>query len=85
MNNLDTTLEQRHNVHGEFEDNAQIADDIFDTLMTSPNWSKMPSVQRVALFQIAHKIGRICSGDNNFKDHWLDIQGYAKLVEDRIQ
>ena len=33
---------------------------------------------------IADKIGRILSGDPNYADNWHDIQGYAKLVEDRL-
>jgi hypothetical protein len=32
-----------------------------------------------SLEMIAHKIGRILAGNENFHDHWDDIAGYAKL------
>jgi hypothetical protein len=37
-----------------------------------------------SLDMIAHKIGRILSGNPNYNDHWDDIAGYAKLVSQRI-
>jgi hypothetical protein len=42
-------------------------------------------IQVEALEMIAHKIGRILSGDPNHQDHWDDIAGYAKLVSERLQ
>lgn len=39
--------------------------------------------QRESLDMIAHKIGRILAGDPDFRDHWDDIAGYAKLVAER--
>jgi hypothetical protein len=36
-------------------------------------------VHREALDMIALKLSRILSGQANFKDHWDDIAGYAKL------
>ena len=43
----------------------------------------MTDPAKEALDMIAHKIGRICAGNPNFKDHWADIAGYAQLVADR--
>jgi hypothetical protein len=37
-----------------------------------------------SLDMILHKIGRIVAGDAAFKDHWVDIAGYATLVADRV-
>ena len=31
---------------------------------------------------IALKLSRILSGQSNFKDHWDDIAGYAKLASE---
>jgi hypothetical protein len=39
----------------------------------------MPDAQIEALDMIALKLSRILSGQANFKDHWDDIAGYAKL------
>lgn len=47
-------------------------------------WEHLSPVQRQALTVIADKIARILSGDPNYDDNWHDIQGYAKLVEDRL-
>jgi hypothetical protein len=38
------------------------------------------SEQQEALHMIFHKLGRIAAGDPDFKDHWVDIAGYAQLV-----
>lgn len=54
-----------------------------DRVLYSP-WTHLSPVQRQALTVIADKIARILSGDPNYNDNWHDIQGYAKLVEDRL-
>ena len=46
-------------------------------------WAKLEQTQRESLDMIAHKIGRILAGDPDFRDHWDDIAGYAKLVADK--
>ena len=43
----------------------------------------LSAVQRESLDMIATKIARLVCGDPNDRDSWLDIQGYAKLAEDR--
>jgi hypothetical protein len=47
------------------------------------NWKTLTPVQREGLHMFLRKIGRILVGDPDFKDHWDDIGGYAKLVSDR--
>jgi hypothetical protein len=44
----------------------------------------MPDHAREALDMMASKIARIVSGDHQFKDHWIDIVGYATLVVDSL-
>jgi hypothetical protein len=53
-------------------------------MRATKNWDVLDHVKREALEHIATKIGRILSGDPNHRDHWEDIQGYARLVEDRL-
>jgi len=48
-------------------------------------WDKLDPVKRQALTVMADKIARILSGDPEYADNWHDIQGYAKLVEDRLE
>lgn len=48
------------------------------------NWTKLAPDQQQALDTICDKIARILNGDPDYTDNWHDIQGYAKLVEDRL-
>lgn len=81
---VEATLASRGNVHGEFADNAQTMQALKDICRDSVNWDKLNPAHKEAVDMICHKLGRILSGDPNFADHWHDIQGYAKLVEDRL-
>ena len=78
--NVDDTLEQRAHTHGDFRDNSAISQEIKQIIFTSPNASAFLPYQAEALDMIAHKIARICCGDFNEVDHWLDISGYSTLV-----
>lgn len=78
--------------YGDFTDHARIAQRLQDVmrgvlqpLTAKPtNWSKLTPTQKQALTVIADKIARILTGDPDYADNWHDIQGYAKLVEDRL-
>ena len=78
--NIDDTLAQRANTHGDFRDNSAISQKIKQIIFTSPNAAAFLPEQAEALDMIAHKIARICCGDFNEVDHWLDISGYSTLV-----
>lgn len=81
---IETTLAERGNRYGDFTDHAQIAQDLQECMRDSGGWHALNKVQAQALTVIADKIARILSGDPNYADNWHDIQGYAKLVEDRL-
>jgi hypothetical protein len=38
-----------------------------------------------ALEMICVKMARIMNGDPLYRDNWVDIAGYAKLVSDRLE
>lgn len=82
---LDATLKQRGSIYGDFTDNAQIAQGIKQVMRSHSGWDNMEPVHREALDVIASKISRIITGDPNYKDNWHDIQGYAKITEDRCK
>jgi len=42
---------------------------------------KLSDDKKEALEMTAHKIGRILNGDAEYKDSWLNIIGYIRLVE----
>lgn len=81
---IEKTLAERGNRYGDFADHAKIAQAIQDDMRIGPGWARLDDVKRQALTVIADKIARILSGDPNYADNWHDIQGYAKLVEDRL-
>jgi len=90
---VENTLAERGARYGDFTDHAELAQELQDIMRgfhkPGPEgsfvrpWAKLDSVKRQALTVIADKIARILSGDPNYTDNWHDIQGYAKLAEDR--
>ena len=80
----DTLLSERSNTHGDFTDNSQVAQAIKRVIQNGLKGTSLKDYQQEALDMIAHKIGRIVAGNSDFKDHWDDIAGYARLVSDRL-
>lgn len=88
------TLAQRGSRYGDFTDHARVCQNLMDVMHkavtkdrlgeTVGSWVKLDPVKKQALTVIADKIARILTGDPNYDDNWHDIQGYAKLVEDRL-
>jgi hypothetical protein len=91
-NKLQDTLNERQKTHGDFSDNAVVMQQLKNILRQSVNWpwphgrpaSELTPVQCEALDMICHKIGRIITGNPNEPDHWLDIEGYARLARERL-
>lgn len=84
---VEKTLQERGARYGDFTDHARIAQNLQDIMRSAgTNWERLSPVAKQALTVIADKIARILSpgGDPNYADNWHDIQGYAKLVEDRL-
>lgn len=50
----------------------------------APGWNRCDAVKQQALTVIADKIARVLSGDPSYADNWHDMQGYARLVEERL-
>lgn len=78
-------LEERQETHGDFTWVAETSQDLKDYFRQKASWYDLTYVQREALDNIAQKTARIFAGDPNFADHWVDIQGYAKLAEKEIR
>jgi hypothetical protein len=94
---IEHTLAERGNRYGDFTDHARLCQQLKlammrfsvttqtdDSTTSRIPWMYLADVQKQALEVIADKIARILSGDPNYADNWHDIQGYAKLVEDRL-
>jgi len=70
-------LEERAKTHGQFCDVARSAQVIKSEINRADH---LDFTQIEALDMIASKIARILHGNPNEPDHWLDIEGYARLV-----
>lgn len=84
MTDVSATLAERGGRYGTFIDHAHIAQGLQEVLHSAPNWSKLDPDMRQALCVICDKMARILNGDPYYGDNWHDIQGYARLVENRI-
>lgn len=84
-NPVDALLEERGKTHGDFADHARITRGIKDMMIQERGWTRLNDMQKETLDMIAHKIGRIIAGNADFKDHWDDISGYARLVSQRLK
>lgn len=84
MTDVNAILQQRGARYGDFRDHALVAQSIKRAYSASPNYRDLPDMHRQALEVIADKIARILTGDYNYDDNWIDIQGYARLVQERL-
>jgi hypothetical protein len=80
-------LKQRGIRYGTFAMQAQLSQTLKNTLMAHANRYEKHFApdQAEAITMIVHKLARIVNGDPNYGDSWRDIEGYAKLVADRLE
>lgn len=78
---ISTTLEERGKRYGSFQDHANVTQELKRIFQNSKNWNDLDADKKESLEMIAHKIGRILSGDPNYADSWHDIAGYATLID----
>lgn len=96
---IKAVLNERGTRYGDFSNHARLAQRLIRSLTqfsysidNGPEyppsvivpWDNLPAVHRQALTTICDKISRVLSGDCNYADNWVDIQGYARLVEERL-
>ncbi len=78
--NIESVLKERENRYGDFTGHAKITQDLKFIMRQAPNWPLLTEDKKEALEMTAHKIGRILNGDPEYKDSWVDIEGYIHLV-----
>lgn len=76
------TLKARRKTHGEYKETALISQTFKDAARSGSSWSNMTAAQKESVDMVLHKVARIVCGNPNEPDHWVDIQGYAKLAEE---
>lgn len=79
MANVEEILSERGDRYGKFAAQAQLAQDLKNTMHNAPKWAELSASKKEALEMIQHKVARILNGDPDYEDNWLDIQGYAGL------
>ena len=84
MSTVANTLAERGSRYGQFADHAKIAQGLQDVLRAAPKWDQLDFDMKQALTVMCDKFARILNGDPFYLDNWHDIQGYAKLIEDRL-
>lgn len=82
---IEITLADRQKTHGDFTNHARVSQGLKQALVFGQQYNKLTNAEQEALEMILHKVARIVCGNPHHKDHWHDIQGYAALVEARIQ
>lgn len=82
---LEQVLKARGGQHGEFLDHAALTQRLKREFRNSVSYDRLIPIEREAVEMILHKLGRIGSGNPHYRDHWIDIAGYATLVADRIE
>ncbi len=88
MTDIDKTLEERgkrYNLNGTYPDHAILTQELKDRCRKHPGWNSTPHFMKEALDMILHKIARVLNGDPYYKDNWVDIEGYAKLVSRELK
>ena len=81
---IESTLKERGANYGEFSSHAMITQEIKRALDCTGKFQSLSDDQKEALEMVAHKIGRIINGDPNYKDSWVDIEGYVHLVSQTL-
>jgi hypothetical protein len=81
---IEATLADRGSKYGNFRIHAQITQDLKLVMRSTPKWHDLTYAQRESLEMVAHKVGRILNGDPNYKDSWVDIEGYVHLVSQEL-
>lgn len=82
---LDKIVTERKSQHGDFDDHARIAQDLKAVMRREIGWQRLTKTQQEGLEMIAHKQARILAGNPNYPDHWVDIEGYARITRERLK
>jgi hypothetical protein len=83
---VDDILQSRSNTHGDYAKKCVTIQAIKNAMRNSDHsWHLLRHDIQESLDMFATKIGRIIHGDEECIDHWQDIEGYARLISQRLQ
>jgi len=83
---IQRVLDQRGERYGDFRDQAILSQQLKRTMRqhVAYHGKSLDPYQMESLEMILHKVARIVNGDPNYLDSWVDIEGYARLVSERL-
>jgi len=85
MSDVGRILDERQATHGDYGEHADCTQRTSTLWQSYRNWTQLSVEQRETLHMIAHKVGRILTGNPDYPDHWDDISGYSTLVSRRLR
>ncbi len=86
MEKVDSVLEERNEVYGDYSGGCQFRVTIMKVIRRrykEVNNRDMSLIEEHILFDIVNKLSRLAVSPFH-KDSWMDFQGYAKLIHNSI-
>lgn len=82
---IDAILKERGLNYGSYIRQSQITCELLATMRRYCDWeNQLAPDQQESLLMFCVKCARILNGNPNYADNWRDLEGYAKLVADRL-
>ena len=81
---INDVLSERKQTHGDFSENARMAQNLRNVIAEAKNYESLSDVQKEAIHNIVSKISRILCGDVDHVDNWTDLAGYSTLVVNEL-
>jgi hypothetical protein len=85
VSTLDAILHERQGNYGKLLGQGHLTQRLKEVLREHPHWHMLDGDMKEALDMIMHKAARIVNGNPQYIDSWVDIGGYAKCVQDRLE
>lgn len=85
MDIIQNTLNERGSRYGTLKGNGTISQRFKKIARGSVRWDELSEDKQEAIDNIVQKMARILSGDPEYIDNWLDIEGYARLVREELE
>jgi len=84
VSNIDDLIATRRLTHGDFTESSTITQAIKGVIKQTPNWERLTDWQKESAEMQAQKWGRILAGDPMLAEHWEDLEGYNRMVSQRL-
>ena len=79
LDKFNAIFSRREDSHGDYADIARVSQALKRAVRSGGSWMGMDDVAKESLDLKCTKMARICCGEAEFEDHWLDDAGYTIL------